>query len=240
MMPLSLPHLDSRLAGLASLVRQGARCADIGCDHGLLITYLAASGHIPSGYACDVNQKPLEKAAFSLRAYGLENRIKLFLCNGLSALSPGDCDDIVIAGMGGDLIWEIISAAPWTRNPNLRFILQPMTHPERLRQSLYENGFALLEERPLLSGRFVYSIMLAAYTGEHTDPSPMLTYGGLLWENDSPAAAPYFSRLANQLTNRCVGLRRKNDPQLAAFEQLLAQAKSRIKGENNHDSTADL
>ena len=104
---MALPKLDARLAAIASWVREGVGCADIGTDHGYLITWLAASGKIPHGFACDINQKPLQKAAFSLSEYGVSERVKLVLCDGLSGLQAGDVQDIVIAGMGGDLIWQI-------------------------------------------------------------------------------------------------------------------------------------
>lgn len=222
-----LPRLDPRLRALYSLVREGARCADIGCDHGLLISSLAVSGRIRFGYACDVNQKPLEKAAFSLRVYGVEDRVKLLLGDGLSRLRAGECDDIVIAGMGGDLIWDIIRAPAWTRDPSLRFLLQPMTHPERLRQKLYENGFALLREQAVHSGRFVYSVMQAAYTGEPRRIDLALLWGGLLWQSPFPEAAAYFARLSRTLGHLCAGLEKQNSPELPAYRALLARVREK-------------
>ena len=72
---LRLPKLDARLSAIASLVRPGVRCADIGTDHGHLIAWLAASGRILSGFACDINRKPLDKAACSLSEYGVSDRV---------------------------------------------------------------------------------------------------------------------------------------------------------------------
>ncbi len=85
---MDLPKLDARLAALAGLVRPGVRVADIGTDHGYLISWLAASGKIPAGCACDIHKKPLEKAAFSLSQYGIADRVELILCDGLQGVSP--------------------------------------------------------------------------------------------------------------------------------------------------------
>lgn len=82
------------------MVREGARCADIGCDHGYLVAWLAAQKKISAGCACDINRKPLEKAAFTLSEYGVADRVKLILWRGLDGLPAGGADDIVIAGMG--------------------------------------------------------------------------------------------------------------------------------------------
>ena len=68
-----LPVLDERLGAIAALVRGGMPCVDVGCDHGYLIAYLAASGKIPRGIACDINPMPLQRAQKTLRAYGVEN-----------------------------------------------------------------------------------------------------------------------------------------------------------------------
>ena len=154
-----LPRLDPRLWTLAQLVRPGARCADVGCDHGYLIAWLCASGKIPGGYACDINSKPLEKAAFTLSQCGVSHQVKTVRCNGLEGVGPGQVEDVVIAGMGGDLIWRILDACPWSRDPSLRFVLQPMTKIHRLRQLLYANGFVLLQERAVAAGEFVYTAM---------------------------------------------------------------------------------
>lgn len=213
-----LPKLDARLSLLAEMVRPGARAADVGTDHGYLIAWLAASGKIPSGIACDINRKPLEKAAFSLREYGVEEKVALVLCDGLSGVEPGSCDDIVIAGMGGDTIWKIIGSAPWTRDGHLRFVLQPMTKAPALRRSLYRNGFVLEEERAAVSGGFPYCAMAARYTGERREIEPWFAWGGLLAKDPSPLARAYIERVCVLLSQKVDGMRRARRPLPEAAE----------------------
>lgn len=226
-----LLRLDNRLSAIASLVRPGVRCADIGTDHGYLITWLAASGRIQSGFACDINRKPLDKAAFSLSEYGAADRVKLLLCDGLSGLHPGDVDDIVIAGMGGDLIWEILSAPSWTRDPALRFLLQPMTKTERLRRSLWENGFEILREEPVEAGGFPYTILQVAYTGKVRHPSLLEAYTGLLWQDGRPAAVNYLEKVMRQMREKVEGLSisAQNREEYALYQTLLTELESRCK-----------
>ncbi|MBQ9938574.1 MAG: SAM-dependent methyltransferase, partial [Oscillospiraceae bacterium] len=108
-------HLDERLETAASFVRNGSVVADIGTDHGYLICSLAERGTIPRGYACDINEQPLAKAAETVEETGLGDKISLVLCDGLRGLDPNCADDIIIAGMGGELICSILSAADWVR-----------------------------------------------------------------------------------------------------------------------------
>lgn len=220
----ALPKLDARLAALAELVRPGARVADIGTDHGYLIAWLAASGKIPGGCACDIHQKPLEKAAFSLREYGVEDRVSLILCDGLRGVPAGGCDDIVIAGMGGDTIWSILDAAPWTRDERYRFILQPMTKAPGLRRSLCRNGFAAQRETAAVSGGFPYCAMTARYTGERREISAKQAWGGLLADDPSPAARAYIERVCGLLEQKVDGMRRSRRPlpELAEYAEALS------------------
>ncbi len=224
-----LPRLDPRLWTLAQLVRPGARCADVGCDHGYLIAWLCASGKIPGGYACDINSKPLEKAAFTLSQCGVSHQVKTVRCNGLEGVGPGQVEDVVIAGMGGDLIWRILDACPWSRDPSLRFVLQPMTKIHRLRQLLYANGFVLLQERAVAAGEFVYTAMQAAYTGDCREISPLFAWGGLLLDDPSPEARAYLQRRARMLEERLAGLERsgKSADEQARVRKLWEQLNGR-------------
>ena len=82
-------ELDERLKTIASLVRQGSRVADIGCDHGYLICSLAESGHIPGGVACDLRTGPLSHAKNEVEKRNLSDRIECRLGDGRSLVSEG-------------------------------------------------------------------------------------------------------------------------------------------------------
>ncbi len=105
-------RLDGRLAAVAALVRPGSRVADIGTDHGLLMVHLLQSGRAAGGYACDLREKPLAAARRAVAAAGFADRIHCLQADGLDALSSGMADDIVMAGMGGELIARLIERRP--------------------------------------------------------------------------------------------------------------------------------
>ena len=144
--------LDERLAAAAQLVRPGSRVADVGTDHGYLIARLLLDGKAVFGYACDIHPKPLEKAAETLKQYGLQDCSALFLGDGLQGLLAEQVDDVVIAGMGGDMILHILDTADW-KNSSQRFVLQPMTKVHELRAGLYQRGYEILQERASICQR---------------------------------------------------------------------------------------
>lgn len=125
--------LDPRLRSIASLVRSGSRLADIGCDHGYLICALMRDGRIDGGIACDINEKPLDKARGEIERQGLTDKIACRLGDGLFPLDQDEVDDIVIAGMGGEMIASILERCPWESLTNKQFLLQPMTKAPFLR-----------------------------------------------------------------------------------------------------------
>ena len=116
-------RLKPRLQTAADMVRIGSRVADIGTDHAYLPASLILSGKIPSAVAADLRKGPLENAEETVRNNHIEDRVQLRLSDGLKCVSPDEADDIVIAGMGGILISEILTAAEWVRNPRYKLIL---------------------------------------------------------------------------------------------------------------------
>lgn len=158
-------ELDSRLLACASFVRAGAVAADIGSDHAYLPIYLVKHGICPRAVASDINEGPVKRAKINVAVSGLSDKIDLLLADGLdkaSALSP---DDIIIAGMGGELIRDIIDASEYVRDPRIRLILQPMTMPEVLRAYLAENGFNIIDEKVCTAADKCYQIICAEYDG---------------------------------------------------------------------------
>lgn len=202
--------LCPRLQMAADFVRSGAAVADIGTDHAYLPAYLVMTGKCRRAVAADVRELPLENARQTIRRYHLEDRITACLSDGLAAIDPSQVEDIVIAGMGGELIAALLARAPWLRDGAKRLILQPMTHAEDVRRFLYENGFAILEEQAVREGERLYVALRARYTGEKTACSPGLPYLGRLPDCRSEAAALFLEKQRQRLTIRAQALRRSN------------------------------
>ena len=200
-MTLKLPTLDMRLERIGQTVRDNVMCADIGTDHGYMITNLAVSGKIKGGFACDINEKPLLKAQRTIDEYGVSDRVKTVLADGLSGIDKDSVDDIVIAGMGGDLIARIIDSCEWTRDERLHFVLQPMTKADALREYLCNNGFEIEYERAAEAKRFIYTILSVKYTGKNTEYDELFLKIGKLPECNDSQAAEYLLRKGKTLLN---------------------------------------
>lgn len=147
--------LTERLKTISEMVR-GRVCADIGTDHALLPCRLVLSGKLKKCFACDIAVGPLERAQANIKKYGLEEKIETVLCNGISERVLKESDTIVIAGMGGNMIADILKEHSFLKH---RLVLQPMTKQEVLRKYLTENGFVIEEERTVLDMGKCYTVM---------------------------------------------------------------------------------
>lgn len=155
---LQPPVLDARLAAAAAYVRPGCVAADVGCDHGRLSVALAAQGKCRKIIASDIRPAPLATAQRLVTLHGCGDVVECRLGAGLSVLRPGEADDIVIAGVSGVTVCEMLEQAPeafYAAKPDMRFIFIPATKHPFLRRWLAQHGFALLDETPVLAaGRY--------------------------------------------------------------------------------------
>ena len=186
-------HLDARLSLAASFVRSGSVVADIGTDHAYLPVHLVETGVCPRAFACDKRTGPLQNAKQTVEAAGLSDRITTLLSDGLDALPPGCADDVVLAGMGGILIAELLNRAAWLKNESVRVIVQPMSHAEDVRLWLFEN------------------------TGETAAYTSAMLYGGTLFGKDDQAAKRLLNNQLQRLKKRRDALlSAQSDPQETA------------------------
>ncbi len=197
--------LDNRLQTCADFVTVGADIADIGTDHAYLPIWLAMHDKIKSAIASDINILPLKKAEENLKKYNMENKIKILQSNGLEKISPYEVDEIVIAGMGGEMISQILDTAPWVKKEKKKLILQPVSSESDLRIYLRDNGFKLEKEKAVLSLRRVYTVINAVYTETPKETAIEYPYVGKLYEKIDKLAVEYLKRQIRDLENRNKG-----------------------------------
>ncbi len=195
-------NIDTRLSMVASLVREGARVADIGTDHAYLLTYLIQNETSPFGIAADLRKGPLDNARLTVISEGVADKVELILSDGLQNIKENSCDDIVLAGMGGNLIADILSRAQWIKNENINIVAQPMTHAEVLRQFFASNGFEITKEKTATDGRHYYVAMSARYIGDVKQHGISYIYTGRLFENNDPITYKYIEKILNTLKKK--------------------------------------
>lgn len=156
--------LTPRLEAAASLVGDGS-FADIGSDHAYLAIKLALERGV-CGVATDLREGPCERARKNVRQYGLCDKIKIYCRAGLDQVEEFAPDNIIICGMGGELIAEILENSEYPKSSHCRLILQPMSMQDKLRRYLAREGYAISDERVVYDSGKYYQLIAAKYTGE--------------------------------------------------------------------------
>ena len=171
--------LSKRLKAVADYVDKGARLADIGSDHAYVPTYLVQKNEVEFAVAGEVVKGSFEIAKNHVAQANLKENIQVRLANGLAAIENVDkIDTIVIAGMGGILISEILEAGKGKLSSVKRLILQANNHEDTLRQWLTEHQFVIKAEQILLEAGKFYEIIVAEPT---TNENPVLSANDLLF-----------------------------------------------------------
>ena len=201
---MRLFSLDNRLSMCASFVRENASLADIGTDHAYLPVWLVLNNKIKSALACDINEGPLSSGRETVEKYDLCDNIELRLSDGLAQVKKDEVDDVVIAGMGGELIARILSSCEWVKSEDKHFILQPMTKCEVLIKWLYDNGFEIVSQDACECDTKHYTVMMCRYTGEHISVDESFYYIGKL-DPKSDSAKAYLTHVLSHLNKRAMG-----------------------------------
>ena len=189
-------QLSKRLSAIGEMVTEGNRLVDVGCDHGYLPVYLVMNHRIPGAIAADVGKGPLERAREHICRYHMQNYIETRLCDGLSGISVGEGDTLVIAGMGGPLMEKILSDNPEVRDSFQELILQPQSDIPHFRHFLMSNGYRITEEKMILEDGKFYPMMKAIRDQKRNESWTSLEemFGKYLLQEKNPVLQQFLQR----------------------------------------------
>ena len=151
--------LSKRLLSIANLVDDNSKVVDIGCDHGLVSIYLAMNKQNISIIASDINQNALDNAIKNINKYHLEDKIKVCLSNGLDNIND-EIDTIIISGMGGHTIVDILTNNQEKLNTVNNIIIQSNNDIEYVRRKIVKLGYCISKEELILDKNIYYTVIL--------------------------------------------------------------------------------
>lgn len=155
--------LSNRLKKIAELVDFGATVIDVGTDHGYVPNFLCEKKISRDIIATDISKNSLEKSIELTRERDNEKYIRNILANGIVKENR---DNIIIAGLGGIQIAEIILNSSEIARSAKKLILQPMQKTNILRRELNNMGFEIIDEEIIFEDDRYFEIILARYSGQ--------------------------------------------------------------------------
>ena len=156
-------ELSLRLKTIAAMVDKCEAVADIGTDHGYIPIFLIKNDICKRAIASDINLGPIEKAKFNISLENLSAQIACRLGGGLTTINPNEVNCSIIAGMGGNLIRDILLEREEVFKSLDNAILQPVQNPEVLRRFIYERGYSIVDEELCYDQNKFYEILKVSY-----------------------------------------------------------------------------
>lgn len=150
--------LSKRLKTVANMVTKGNIVADIGTDHGYVPIYLIKNNIAPFVYAMDINEGPVEIAKKNIKEQGVSDKIAVVQSDGMEKLQEGMASSIVIAGMGGELMIQILKQSQ-VMNSVKELILSPHRDWDMVRKYVIGIGWHIEEEKMIMDAGKYYVVM---------------------------------------------------------------------------------
>lgn len=191
--------VSNRMKLCADMLEPAQAVADIGCDHAYTSMYMIETGKAKKVLAMDINEGPLATARKNILNYGYESRIETRLSNGMEKLQNGEVDSVLIGGMGGVLICQILTEGKALLSGMKQLVLQPQSEVGLVRKFLHENGFAIEKEGMLLEEGKYYVIIRAVPGYERYESDMEYKYGKYLLERNDEV---FFEFLAKRYESK--------------------------------------
>ncbi len=187
--------LSKRLQAVADMVTKGNRIADIGTDHGYVPIYLTKNHICPSAYAMDIHEGPLKIAEKNIQKEGLSDKIITIRSDGMEQLAPGMAESVVIAGMGGELIIDILKKRESVKGIR-EFILAPHRRVDLVRKYVISRGWSIAAENMVLDAGKFYPILrvVLAKKAEPEYREEELRYGRILLQEKNAVLKEYLEK----------------------------------------------
>mgnify|MGYP000839306868 FL=1 len=187
-------ELSKRMQSVADMIQPCDAVGDIGCDHAFVSIYLIEQHRTKRVIASDVRRGPIAIAKRNIEAMNLADQIEIRMGDGLDTIVPGEVNAVVLAGMGGMLMIDILERGEEVVTRCDQLVLQPQSDIEKVRRYLAEKGYHLADEQMLIDAGKYYNLldvriqrMLQADECMIDLPQPDVWNGDLPQHDEQPA-----------------------------------------------------
>lgn len=198
-----MKKLPRRMSAISDMVGNIENLADIGCDHAYISIDLVKRNKVKKIIATDLREGPLKRARRNIKDAGFMDKIELRLCSGLSDIEPNEVDAILISGMGGILIRDILREGRDVVDTVNTLILEPQSDLRLVRAYLREIGFTIAKENMIAESGKYYQI-IRAEKGEKVDKIKLFSedeFGPYLIKTKNPVLVEFLKKRRTHFTN---------------------------------------
>ncbi len=136
------------------------KVVDVACDHALLSIYIYLNKKGVKVISSDINELPLMSAKENIKKYNLENKIDVRLSDGLKNIKNNEFDTIIIAGLGGKTIVDILNDDINKTMNAKKIIIQANNNIYNVRKFLTQNKYKIVDEKIIKENNVISIIIL--------------------------------------------------------------------------------
>lgn len=195
--------------------------ADIGSDHGWASIRAVQTGIAQRVIATDISEASLQKTRDLVKLAGLEQQIECRRGDGLNVLKKGEAEAALIAGMGSELIADIVLQGKEISFEMRCLVLQPMNEAAPLRKRLAEGGFCICKEAIVLEkGHFYQTLMVKKGAFQRLSPIEE-ELGTFIFREKVPLCGEFVEARLKKLEKAVDSIGKYGGPQTAERKEQL-------------------
>lgn len=185
--------ISNRLKKIASLVENNDKVVDVGCDHGLTSIYIHNNISPKSIIASDISSNALNQAVTNIEKYKLTDKIETRVSNGLDSIKANEFNTVIISGLGGNIITDILLKDLIKLQSIDKLILCPNNHADKVRKNLTKLGFMIVNEE-LLEENNKYYELIVFKKGQFNYSDKELKYGPFILLNKTKTSKNFYKK----------------------------------------------
>ncbi|MDP3058156.1 MAG: class I SAM-dependent methyltransferase [bacterium] len=190
-----MDNLTPRLEKILSMFEPCLCLADIGSDHGYLVSQAVIRGVALRGIAVEINRAPFIQTKKTISEKGLTDKIEVRFGDGVGCILPNEIDALCIAGMGGKSMISILTLGKEKLTTVEQLVLQPNLDTAEVRQFFLNNGFIIIDDELVEDSSYIYQVIKAKPSQTHCNYTPMeLHYGRFNLIRKSPLLQKVLER----------------------------------------------
>lgn len=193
--------LSKRLEAIVNYVDKNSIVGDIGTDHGYIPIHLIRENISKKVIATDISKDCLQKTIDYVEDLNYQAYIETRLGDGLDPIKAYEIDSLIMAGIGGVLIRDILEANREKSRSIVNFIFQPMTASRELRSYLKDNQFKIVDEDLVKEDGKFYEIIYAKKGLELVEDNIYLEIGKRLLDKKHPLLQEFIEYKINSSKN---------------------------------------
>lgn len=149
--------LSLRLKQIISYIESKDKIIDIGSDHSYIPIFLLKNKIVKIADASDINKYSVEQSIRNIKKENLEDKINIFLSDGLEKINLKKYNTIIIAGLGSDKILKILNQ----EKINQKLILHSTNNLFKLRNGLEKLNYEIIDEELIIENN-INNIIICA------------------------------------------------------------------------------